>query len=466
MKKHNLIKVVAITILVFVLLSWIFPTASYSSTQGLVEAERVQVGFYELFNYPSLAMSYFGYIFVFVLMIGAFYEILSKTGAYRELVDRLVKQFKGRESLFLATTMVILAAITSFTGLSVGLMFVFPFLIALILSMGYGKLTAAATTVGSVMVGLIGTTFGNTSVYYLNYYLGTELTTQIWPKVIILIIGLALLIFNVLKYAKKTKNDVDLVKEDYIPEKVKGKHAIWPLVVIFDLLLIIMVIAQLPWEEWGITLFTDMTDAIADFEVFGFPIFGKILGAVLPFGQWSIFDFAVLLFIAGAVIAFIYKLKVSQWISAMCDGFKKFALPATLMMILYMCLIIATYHQFQLVIIDAILSITSGLNSFTMAIATFLASVFNMDPMYVAAGTVPYVASLYTDLTTSGYGIIAVIYQSMYGLAMLVAPTSVILIGTLAYLKIPYGKWLKHIWKLFVELLVILLIIFTILVLM
>lgn len=131
-----------------------------------------------------------------------------------------------------------------------------------------------------------------------------------------------------------------------------------------------------------------------------------------------------------------------------------------------MCLIIATYHQFQLVIIDAILSITSGLNSFTMAIATFLASVFNMDPMYVAAGTVPYVASLYTDLTTSGYGIIAVIYQSMYGLAMLVAPTSVILIGTLAYLKIPYGKWLKHIWKLFVELLVILLIIFTILVLM
>ncbi len=117
MKKHNLIKVVAITILVFVLLSWIFPTASYSSTQGLVEAERVQVGFYELFNYPSLAMSYFGYIFVFVLMIGAFYEILSKTGAYRELVDRLVKQFKGRESLFLATTMVILAAITSFSGL-------------------------------------------------------------------------------------------------------------------------------------------------------------------------------------------------------------------------------------------------------------------------------------------------------------------------------------------------------------
>ena len=96
MKKHNLIKVVAITILVFVLLSWIFPTASYSSTQGLVEAERVQVGFYELFSYPSLAMSYFGYIFVFVLMIGAFYEILSKTGAYRELVDRLVKQFKGR----------------------------------------------------------------------------------------------------------------------------------------------------------------------------------------------------------------------------------------------------------------------------------------------------------------------------------------------------------------------------------
>ena len=45
---------------------------------------------------------------------------------------------------------------------------------------------------------------------------------------------------------------------------------------------------------------------------------------------------------------------------------------------------------------------------------------------------------------------------------MLVAPTSLILVITLYYLDIPYGKWLKTIWKLVVEILVLLLIICTI----
>ena len=51
----------------------------------------------------------------------------------------------------------------------------------------------------------------------------------------------------------------------------------------------------------------------------------------------------------------------------------------------------------------------------------------------------------------------------MYGLATLIAPTSVILLVTLSYLHIPYGKWLKSNWKLIVELLVLLLAIFLIL---
>jgi len=59
--------------------------------------------------------------------------------------------------------------------------------------------------------------------------------------------------------------------------------------------------------------------------------------------------------------------------------------------------------------------------------------------------------------------IVAVIFQAMYGLTMLVAPTSLILMGTLSYLDVSYKNWWKAIWKLFVELLVILLIIFTIL---
>ena len=55
--------------------------------------------------------------------------------------------------------------------------------------------------------------------------------------------------------------------------------------------------------------------------------------------------------------------------------------------------------------------------------------------------------------------------QGIYNLVMIIAPTSVALIIGLYYLDIPYGKWFKAIWKLLLELLVVLLIVFTVLIL-
>ena len=76
MKKHNLFKVVGITILVTVLLTWILPTTYYQYSL-VSDGTRSQVGLFDLFNYPVTALSYFGYIAFFVLAIGAFYGILN-----------------------------------------------------------------------------------------------------------------------------------------------------------------------------------------------------------------------------------------------------------------------------------------------------------------------------------------------------------------------------------------------------
>ena len=105
MKKHNLFKVVAITILLFVVLSWIIPTGTYSADAGFATATRSQVGIYELLTYFSTSISYFGFIAFFIVSVGAFYAVAELTGAYREVLDRLVKRVKGHEGLFLATIM-------------------------------------------------------------------------------------------------------------------------------------------------------------------------------------------------------------------------------------------------------------------------------------------------------------------------------------------------------------------------
>ena len=121
---------------------------------------------------------------------------------------------------------------------------------------------------------------------------------------------------------------------------------------------------------------------------------------------------------------------------------------------------IVTYNNFQLTIYDWILNLSKGFNVITTTITAFISSVFNVELLYSVNSVVPYLTSIVSD--AGHYPLIGIIFQSIYGLTMFVAPTSILLMGTLAYLDIPYGKWLKHIWKIVLELFVVLLVIFTI----
>ena len=119
MKRHKTVKVVLVTILVFMLLSWIFK-AAYFQGQYYPQA-RIQMGIFDLFSYPTTALSYFGYIALYVLVVGGFYGILNKIPAYRVLLDRMAKAFKKKGKLVLSIIMILLAVITSICGLQLGL---------------------------------------------------------------------------------------------------------------------------------------------------------------------------------------------------------------------------------------------------------------------------------------------------------------------------------------------------------
>ena len=65
MKKHNAVKVVLITLLVVLLLSWILPAAYYSGEY--VSEGRVQMGLFDLFNYPLTSLNYIFWIYSIIL---------------------------------------------------------------------------------------------------------------------------------------------------------------------------------------------------------------------------------------------------------------------------------------------------------------------------------------------------------------------------------------------------------------
>lgn len=476
MKKHNALKVVIITLLLFALLTWILPCATYQTEY--TELGRYQVGLFDILSYQSTVLGYFGYVALFVLVVGGFYGVLYKTGAYRRMLDSLVKKFKGKEVICLVVIMALFAFLTSFAGLQLALLMLFPFVISLVLMMGYNKSTAIAVTAGSVAVGLMGTTFSYNTTQVLQQYLSVELTDLIWAKIVLLVLGVVLLALFVLKFGKKASTKKVDDKEEFIPEEVKSvkakdkdkdkdkKHKVkvWPLVLILDLMLIVTILGFIPWNgAFGITLFDDVTTAITEFELFGFPIFGKILGAISAFGYWTLVELVTLMLLAIIILKFVYKIKWDDVFDGFGKGVRRALVPALIVILIYTCLVLTTYDPYQLVIYKFILGLTKGFNIFTTGLVVVISSIFNGDPLYAFYSVLPYFVSVVTD--TNNYQLIAVIFQSLYGIVTLVAPTSIPLMVTLAYTNTSFKDWFKYIWKLLVALLVLAFIVFTVLLL-
>ena len=434
MKKHNLFKVVGISILVAVLLTWILPTTYYQ--YELTSGARSQVGLFDLLKFPSIILSYFGDIVFYILIIGGFYGILNKIGAYRSILDSIAKKAKGKEMIILAAIIFIITALTSVCGASFGILMIVPFIVSLVLVMGYDKITAAMVTVGSIAIGLMGTTFGATFIQdqygsskpivtgtgVFNSILNTNATSLILAKIIILIFGIALLVFWTLRHASKNHDSKKNVDSKLVPAVIDTKKKSWPLIVVLDLTFVIMLLAQTSWTS-----------------VFGVKIFNKATEFLL--------------------IALIYKIRFNDYIENAFDGIKKAIKPAILVVLVYVVLIIG--NSVVLTITSPLITATKGLNAFTMSLAALITSIFNVDVYYIATPALIYTS----EVITSGHSVIAFIWQTMYGFAVLFAPTSVILVPILSYLDVSYGKWIKSNWLLILGMLGCSLIVSTVLVL-
>lgn len=472
-KKHNIVKVVLVTLVIFLLLSWILPGAYFQSEY--VKQGRVQMGLFDIFNYPITAMSYFGYIAVFILVVGGFYGVLNRIGAYRKMLDKLSSLLKKHGKLVISIMMVLLAVITSICGLQLGLFIFFPFIISVILLMGYDKIVAALTVVGSTMIGVAGTTFAYSNTSVITTVLSVKITSNMLLKVLVLVLGLALLITNTIIYivnsekgskSKKvgtqksnnheSKNDIELL----IPNETKTKSSIVPMIVVFSLIFIIMILSFVSWSgAFSNNVFEDVTSAVTKFKIFKFALFGKLLGNVNAFGSWSLTDLSGMLVVAILLLSLIYKVKFNDVIDSFFEGMKRALILAVIVVLIYTGLVITTYHPYQLVIYKAIFGLTKGFNIFTAMITGILASVFNAEPLYSFQSVIPYLSSL---VSKDVYKTIAALYPAVYGLTMLAAPTSVVLMVVLSYMGISYKDWIKNIWKLLIEFLAIILVLFLI----
>ncbi len=492
MKKNNLLKTIAILFFAYVVLSWIIPGGTFSEGQ-LTKTGTSPLGIGDIFIYPisTSITSIFVLIGVCILLIGALYGVMNATGAYKKLVEGLALKFKGKEKSFLVISILMFAILSSLTTLYLPLFVLVPLFVAVILSLGYNKMTALLSTVGAILVGMIGTTYGyNTGGYnYINYFFELGINSNIIYKVALFVLVTVVLLVFVIKTSKlevvkkkttkkETKSETKKttkkeVKEDtqkvLIPlydEKQKGSKKATGLVIILALTVIISLVSMFNWagalgveKTWFDTVYTKITEV----KLNGYPIFANILGSINPFGYWSNYEFAMLLMISILLIGLIYNLKCSDLFEAVKNGMKEMIPVAVVVIFANVLLLIVNSVDatFFPVVANALFGVTKGLNVITMSLISGIGSIMFSDFPYLMNALYDPIKSLYTDT----YSIAVVIMQAIYGFVMMIVPTSVILVAGLSYLDVSYKEWLKNNWKLLVSLLIAILIVSIIMIL-
>ncbi len=524
--KRKLLKVIGISFLIYVVLSWIIPVGTYSN--GELTTNGIDpVGLIDLFNAPIQAFITFILYGVVFATIGGLYGVMERTGALEKVTDRMSHAFEGKERVFLVITVVLFTLLSSITGLILPLFVLVPLFAAVLFAMNFDKVTVLASTVGSLLVGSVASTYGFNITGYTANLLALDMNNQIVAKVILLVLLTIVLCAVVLMTSKKAmkkelkeakmnkeKKEVKEVKEE---KKVKAsetkttkkkaattstkkaskgstkktpktttkkagtkttgkkkaakgksntkafavakpvkkvseksKVSAVPMVIIFLLMLIVCLIGMYNWYySFGIEVFSNIHEAIMGVQIGDFPIFEHLLSGVSELGYWSNIDFAAMMIIASAIIAWIYRLSFNDYMESFIEGVKKWlptafyaALASVILYILYQASYAGTGTLVD-TINAKIFDLTDGFNVLTTGAASLIGSFFYNDLYYLLTALTSFVSGF----DAASLSVAGLLIQSVYGVAMLIFPTSVILVAGLSLFDVSYKEWMKYIWK-------------------
>lgn len=438
MKNKNTLKVLGIIILIVVALTWLIPGSTVG--MGEVTLDKINpVGIGDIFSVFDIIARYFLQNSILILLIGAFYAVVNRTGAYKTLIDKIASVFKNKKWIALLITILFFGLIPALTNIFFPMFIFLPLFISILSELGYNKRTMLLSTVGSVLVGY------SAGLFNLNFlsYAGTTKNVYIWIKLGYLVLGMATLsIFSILS-TKKIKKDKELDNEVVIipckrnAEK-KSKLGIWLISLVFGLILVFVILGL---TNWNTSFFKNINDAIMNVSIGSYKIFENIFGTFPSFGTWSYAELYCIMLLATILIGLCYKLKLKEFFESVFEGMMKFANIAFIVAIVNIIVVFTINSGFLATIIKLLLK--TG-NYAIVTLASFISAPFVVDPMYV----IQYNMSImYYSAMELNPALIGLISQLMYGLAMIFVPTSAILLSGLFYTRESYKNWIKYVWK-------------------
>ena len=473
-KKYGLFKVLAVMLLLIVVTTY-FIDARGGNIQYLALGDVV-------LNYVQ-SFYYFFDTAVFILVVGGFYGFLNRIPAYKKLVKKIASKASNKSMLFVIVTTIVFAIFSSLTGVNLLLLIFIPFVISIILLLGYDKLVAISATIGGTIVGIMGGVFFTlrdpNSYSYVTFdkFVGLDSNwVNLFPRILLLVVATGLLIFYITGHVKKVKEGkvkYKLSKSDSLFIEVKdktgkvvevkeGKVGFIPLIIVLILFTIILVLGYFPWNSlFGIEVFNKFHTWLTGIKIGDYVVFNNLFTAnITAFGTWKdLGNFMVSMFamiVTMLILMPIYRIKFEDAMDGFILGVKKLFAPLMVAMLAY-CVLVCCYNNGFMETVVTTVGDKVGDNVVLHSLITVLGSILNVDIYYVAVGIFTNITTNLTD--SANLSIYSVMFQSVYGLVQLIGPTSILLILGLTYLEVPYKTWLKYIWRFIIELLIVIMLV-------
>lgn len=458
MKKNELFKIIGIAFLAVFLLTWFIPIGGYS-TGSFVLGKTDPQGIVDLARTPLIAIVNLMQYAVYFIALGAFYGVLNKTGVYSRIVDGIAKKVKNKK-LFLIITTILFALLSSLVGITWGLFVIIPFIAAIMIKMGYKNITALLSTIGAILVGTIGATYGYETVGSLVSMFSIKMSDMVIAKAIIFVVVIGLYLLFILKNAstkkqskkgskKEEKNIEDSIMISLYEENDNKKKSTLALAIIGIVSFTLILVAMFSWQEvLSVDFFYNTYEKLMELTVNDYPLVSNIIGNITPFGYWGIYDLIIFLILLTFLIGWVYGLKLDDIIDGMANGVKKVlptAFYVTIASVVFAIMFsTSSGDNIFYTIYHFVLSWTKNFSVLTAALGTLFGGLFYNDfASLVSAVSTPLLAYNKTDLVP----LMGLITQSIYGLVMFVAPTSILLVSGLSLFNVSYKEWIKTLWK-------------------
>ena len=479
MKKNNLFKILLIVFVFCVFLSWIIPAGVYDNAiftnSGLKPA-----GLFDLTLIPLTVFDLALPSILLILIVGGFYGVINKTGVYQNLVSSMVKKLKGKEVKFLIIITISLCLFSSLVGLNIAFFVIIPFISAILLSLGFSNVTVMISTVGSIITGMIGSIYGNDVSYYINSYLGfnndLNYNTELYSKIILMVIIAFLLVMYLSKRAKMEINQNNRKNEEkkdilLLDNDIKTKRSYMPLFVLILMTFLFILVGSFKWDSVigmssGNKPFFDFYQRIMEIKIGDFAIFEIILGTFPAIGYWELPFISVFTLFMTIIIGLVYKVKIDDMVSGFTNGVQKiFKISLYLIganLVFALLFRNGSNENFVVTFIDYFMNIPQNFSSIVISLTTLITSLF-FNNFSTLISNIYFPTVILTGSIVNLRFLAGIIMQTMYGLVMFIAPTSVLLITGLSYFNISYKEWFKNIWKLLLQFVIVIVLVIIIL---